>query len=136
MSCLKTRTCLGLGLGLGFGLDELPEDAHLPVCRRSVCGACAAQELNANFFYAATVLLGAGQLLYIYEVTAAAVQVGEGKHQATRLAWSLSQRARRRGERGGGPTPQLYGGGQGQTSAEEPVRAPSGGPLRAMAVLR
>ena len=56
-------------------------------------------------------------------------------HQ-TRQPCSRSHRARRRGERGGLPAPQLYGGGHGQTSAEEPAVAPFGGPLKAMAVLR
>ena len=32
-----------------------------------------ARQLNANFFYAATVLLGAGQLLIIYDVATAAL---------------------------------------------------------------
>jgi hypothetical protein len=77
-------------IGLAFVGTQLDERilAHasrlLPIaCAALINGGLAARylltrwvderELNANFFYAATVLFGGGQLLFIYEIAASAL---------------------------------------------------------------
>ena len=59
-----------------------------------------ARELNANFFFAACGLLGAGQLLLAYDVAAAALHADA--HAAAENAASVLQRTVRRQGRGRG----------------------------------
>ena len=68
---LLPAACLGLGVGALASAPLL--SAWLDT-----------RQLNANFFYAATVLTGAAQLLLVYDVAAAALHVAREAEEGQR----------------------------------------------------
>ena len=77
---------LGLGLML-FGLALGPSTCNLWLEARS---------LNANFYYATTLILSAGHALLVYDIVGAALGCDEQTHSSCTLAARRLQRSWRR----------------------------------------
>ena len=87
----RTLACTSKLLPIAALTTLLSALAARPLLARWLDG----RELNPNFFYAATVALGAGQLLAIYDVAAAALQA-EAEEREAGVGAACVQRAWRR----------------------------------------